>query len=226
MSERDDEELSRLVAELVTALRDLEAELDPPRGPRPPTPRELRRFTSEVAIPGAILVLETNVRALRLLQRALELSERADRTREDARLGDRARTMSDTTLDKLDDALADLESAVRGRPDNEEAARILDDARQLREEVRTRLAEYGDEADDPADGASASHDDRTADDETGSGEERADGETGPQVDVDAELESIKADLSEQADDTPGDGADTPENGADTPDDDDVEDRTG
>jgi hypothetical protein len=103
MPSRDDEDLSRLVAELVTALQGLEGELDPPRGPRPPTPRELRRFTSEVAIPGMILVLETNIRALRLLQRALEISERADRTREDARLGERARSVGDTTLDKLDE---------------------------------------------------------------------------------------------------------------------------
>lgn len=204
MSERDDEELSRLVAELVTALRDLETELDPPRGPRPPTPRELRRFTSEVAIPGAILVLETNVRALRLLQRALELSERTDQTREDVRLGDRARTVSDTTLDKLDDALADLESAVRGRADNEEAARILDDARRLREEVGTRLEEYGNEEDS---------------DETGPGDERGDGDTGPQVDVDAELESIKSELDEQADDRSEDGADTSGESGDGDDDD-------
>lgn len=203
MSERDDEELSRLVAELVTALRDLEAELDPPRGPRPPTPRELRRFTSEVAIPGAILVLETNVRALRLLQRALELSERTDQTREDVRLGDRARTVSDTTLDKLDDALADLEGAVRGRADNEEAAQILDEARRLREEVGTRLEEHGNEEDD---------------DEAGPGDERGDGDTSPQVDVDAELESIKAELDEQAGDRPEDGADTPGESGDGDDD--------
>lgn len=202
MSDPDDEDLSRLVAELVTALRDLERELDPPRGPRPPSPRELRRFTSEVAIPGVILVLETNIRALRLLQRALEVSERADRTREDVRLGERARSVSDTTLDKLDDALADLEGAIEGRPDNEEAARLLDDARRLRAEVQTRLEAYTtDEAERDGDDGSGETDDGdvTADsDDAGADEVDAgdDGTAGPQVDVDAELESIKAELDE------------------------------
>ena len=80
MSDRDSgEDLSRLVAELVTTLEDLEDELEPSdeRPLRPPTPGELRRFTSDVAIPGLILILESNIRALRLLQRALRPSPEA-----------------------------------------------------------------------------------------------------------------------------------------------------
>ncbi|PSP55305.1 hypothetical protein BRC74_00065, partial [Halobacteriales archaeon QH_7_68_42] len=67
MSDRDSgEDLSRLVAELVTTLEELEDELEPPdeRPLRPPTPGEMRRFTSDVAIPGLILILESNIRAL------------------------------------------------------------------------------------------------------------------------------------------------------------------
>ena len=98
MSDRDSgEDLSRLVAELVTTLEELEDELEPPdeRPLRPPTPGEIRRFTSDVAIPGLILILESNIRALRLLQRALRLSEGADRTRrETEELGARARDVS------------------------------------------------------------------------------------------------------------------------------------
>jgi len=150
MSDRDSgEDLSRLVAELVTTLEDLESELDPPedRPLRPPKPSELRLFASDVAIPGLILVLETNIRALRLLQRALRLSEGTERTRRESReLGRRARDVSETTLERLDDALVDLQDAVEGRPNDEEAADLLADARELRSEVQTRLREYADDA--------------------------------------------------------------------------------
>jgi len=217
MSDRDSgEDLSRLVAELVTTLEDLEDELEPPdeRPLRPPTPGELRRFTSDVAIPGLILVLESNIRALRLLQRALRLSEGADRTRrETEELGARARDVSETTLDRLDSALADLQDAVEGRPEDDEAADLLADARELRSEVQTRLREYADDAADrarnsgdeavdiPVDG----DDDTEADDASNedgssvSGDDEQDtqgddDEVG--VDVDAELESIKRELDE------------------------------
>jgi hypothetical protein len=189
MTDRDpDEDLSALVAELVTALRDVEEELEPPSEPRlrPPTPRELRRFTSEVAIPGMILVLVTNIRALRLLQRALELSETADRTRaESEAIGERARTVSVTTLEKLDGTLRELEQAVEGRPDSDEAARLLQEARSMRDEVQSRLTE----ATDPA---------RTDGEDGPSALDAGDADRGgPEVDVDAELESIKSELDDR-----------------------------
>lgn len=207
MSAGDDEELSQLVAELVTALRDLESELDPPRGPRPPTPRELRRFASEVAIPGVILVLETNIRALRLLQRALEIAERADHTREELSLDDRARSVSETTLEGLDDALGELENVIHGRPDSAEAASLLADARRLHEDVQTRLAEYGNEADYPADREDSQEPEGEGTEEGSAGGADDRDTSSPSVNVDAELESIKAELDEKD----GTGADAADN---------------
>jgi len=210
MADRDSgEDLARLVADLVSTLRDLEDELEPPddRAIRPPTPRELRRFTSDVAIPGLILVLETNVRALRLLRRALQVSETADRTREEtAELGERARDVSETTLARLDEALVELQAAVEDRPQGDEAADLLEEARDLREEVQARLRDYTDEVEDGPDGpvqidveGSDDTDDAAAD-----GEDRDDDDGGDplalddsaavDIDVDAELESIKRDL--------------------------------
>jgi hypothetical protein len=178
-----DEDLSRLVAELVRSLRELEEELAPPDRRRPPlpTPQELRRFTSEVAIPGLILVLETNIRALRLLQRALEMGERAEDAQRSAdELRERATTLSATTLDRLDDALADLQTAVEGRPDSDEAAALLADARELRQEVQDRLAESREPETDTVE--STESDEST--------------EAAPEVDVDAELRSIKDELDD------------------------------
>jgi len=222
MSDRDSgEDLARLVAELVTTLEDLEAELDPPedRPLRPPTPSELRLFASDVAIPGLILVLETNIRALRLLQRALRLSEGTERTRrQGAELSRRARDVSETTLERLDDALVDLQDAVEGRPNDEEAADLLADARELRSEVQTRLREYSEGAADRAREATdrGESDDGAVDITVGepgeSDAEEADGSDANDgsrtddaddvdeavddvaVDVDAELESIKREL--------------------------------
>lgn len=227
MSDRDSgEDLARLVAELVTTLEDLEDELDPPedRPLRPPTPSELRLFASDVAIPGLILVLETNIRALRLLQRALRLSEGTERTRrEGAELSRRARDVSETTLERLDDALVDLQDAVEGRPNDDEAADLLADARELRSEVQTRLREYSEGAadrareaaergdPDPDDGAvDITVDEPGESDATGNGDDDTDdadsvpgrddsGDTDDAVDdvavdVDAELESIKREL--------------------------------
>lgn len=179
MSDRSsDEDLARLVGELVRSLRDLEREIGPAGSrnrPPLPTPRELRRFTSEIAIPGLVLILETNIRALRLLQRALEFGEGADRASAGADdLRERATAASEATLGRLDDALAELGRAIEGRPGNEEAAELLDEARVLRAEVRSRLADRRDPAEERPRG-------RADDDTTG-------------IDVDAELESIKDEL--------------------------------
>lgn len=196
-----DEDLARLVADLVRTLRDLEQELGPPEPgetPRLPTPRDLRRLTSEVAIPGLILVLETNIRALRLLQRALRLADGADRASEEtARIQERARSASETTLEKLDDALVELRDAVEGRPNDENAAQLLEEARDLRDEVQRRLRESRREA--GARDASASG----GEDADGS-EEGDDGPEPVAVDVDAELKSIKDEL-DGAEDRPGTG---------------------
>ncbi len=175
------EDLARLAADLARSLRDLQRELEPGdrRRLRPPSPQELLRFTDEVAIPAAILILETNVRALRLLQRAIRLAD-PDRDRTDGRdtaVRDRAVQLSQTTVEKLDDVLADVQDAVEGRPTDDDAERVLSEAQSLRDEIDDRLAAETESTD--ADTATAA--------------------TVP-VDVDAELQSIKDDLD-------GDGSD-------------------
>ncbi|RXK49020.1 DUF7547 family protein [Halorientalis pallida] len=172
-----DEDLARLTADLARSLRDLQRELEPGerRRLRPPSPRELLQFTDEVAIPAAILVLETNVRALRLLQRAIRLAdpERSLTDGRDTPVRDRAVQLSQTTVRKLDDVLADVQDAIEGRPTDDEAERVLAEARSLRDEIDDRLAA-----------------------ETESRDPGADAEAGGPVpvDVDAELQSIKDDL--------------------------------
>ncbi|MFB6179506.1 MAG: hypothetical protein ABEI77_07275 [Halorientalis sp.] len=182
MREREDSEnLARLASDLARSLRELQHELDPgPRRPRPPTPRELLRFTDEVAIPGIILLLETNIRALRLLQRAIRLADGRDRDTggPDTAVRDRAVSVSQATLSRLDDVLGDVQTAIEGRPGNEEAREVLTEARSLREEIDETLAATGVESEQ------ISLED--------------DASTVP-VDVDAELQSIKDDLDDGED---------------------------
>ncbi|MFD1588678.1 hypothetical protein ACFR9U_17000 [Halorientalis brevis] len=171
-------DLARLAADLARSLRDLQRELDQrPSGPRPPSPREILRFTDEIAIPGIILVLETNVRALRLLQRAIRLSdERKPPAGPDHAVRERAVSVSQATLGRLDEVLADVQDAIEGRPQDEEARQVLDEARALREEIDAQLAVT------------------TAD--ANRGQFEADAGSDVPVDVDAELQSIKDDLDD------------------------------
>lgn len=136
-------DLSTLVGDLTRSVRELQSELEPDRGPpRPPTPGELARFTSEVTIPAIILALETNIRALELLRRALRVADRREPVRPDtAAARERAEDLGRATLSRLDSVLADLQDALEGRPPDDEARELLDEARDLREEIDNRLAE-------------------------------------------------------------------------------------
>lgn len=189
----DDRDLATEVSELVRTLRDLERELRRSRrsGVRRlvPRPSELRRFTSEVAIPGAILVLETNVRALRLLQRALRLPDE-NGTDEGRTLADRAESVSRDTLSRLDDVLNELQDAYEGRPNDEAARDLLEEARELRDEIDRRLSERSEvgSGDAPSE---TDPDGATAPDEGSAG-----GTDPPEVDVDAELDAIKDELDD------------------------------
>jgi len=214
---RTDEDLASLVAELVRSLQELQRELEPGgrrRGPpRPPTPGELAEFTSEVAIPGLVLLLETNIRALRLLQRALRLAadrEVDSRGTHEQRLTDRAAAASGRTLSRLDDVLAELQDAVEGRPTDDEARQLLADARRLREEVQERLEERTSDA-----GSGPRVVEETGDGPTNVDAERnGDGETTDdadvEVDVEAELDAIRDELGGRDSDVPEDAPDEPD----------------
>jgi hypothetical protein len=184
MSQRrpDGTDPADLVGDLARTVEELQTELGPRQGPplRPPSPRDLARFTSEVTIPAIVLALETNVRALKLLQRTLRLA-----TGEDPRPGaggsaahERAEALGRETLSRLDDALADLQDALEGRPPEDPARELLDEARSLRAEIDERMA--------------ASESDLSAD---------RPAEGGVDVDVESELQSIKDDLDDDGDGT-------------------------
>lgn len=172
-----DDDLTALITDLVTTLQELETEVEPTTDsglPRPPTPSELLRFTSDVTIPAVILVLKTNIEALKLLRRALRMAEGRPTSTGPAsdEVRQRASDLSRATLSRLDGALTDLQQAVEGTPEDEEARELIQEAQQLRGQIRDRLA-----------------------DEPEAGEEvDPDQVTDVPVDVDAELRSIKDDI--------------------------------
>ncbi|MCU4716913.1 DUF7547 family protein [Halapricum hydrolyticum] len=152
-------ELTRTVAQL---REQLERERRPLLAPRPPRADELRQFTSEVAIPGAILLLETNVRALRLLQRTIRLADGTDTQDGGESVSQRAERAGSKALSRLESALEDVQSALDSQPPDSEARDLLEDARRLQAEIEEQLGD----GDEPV-------------------------ETGPSVDVESELQSIK-----------------------------------
>jgi hypothetical protein len=211
---RDEADLAGLVTDLTRSLRDLRTELEPrPRRLRPPTPGELIRFTDRVAIPAAILVLEANVRTLELLQRAIRLTEPVDsdvdRSTVDA-VPERVRSASVASLDRLDDALDDLAGAIDGRPTDDEARRLLDETRGLRDEIDERLAASApEEAADATDAGPAGRGQSASPSEATGGD--------VPIDVEAELRSIRDDVAGSTDGSDGgEGSDDGEE--DAPDD--------
>jgi small-conductance mechanosensitive channel len=138
------QDLPRQIGELARALEELGSELEPGDRPplRPPTPRELTRFTSEVTIPAIVLALETNVRALKLLQRTLRLATEGPQAQEGAgtRTRERAEVAGRRTLAQLDSAFADLQDALAARPPDDRARQLLDEARSIQREIETQLA--------------------------------------------------------------------------------------
>lgn len=199
MDDRD-RELIDATAELSETLEELREELVAPhRGPlgfpRPPSPSELLRFTEQHTIPTVIALLETSIRVLDLLAAAIRVADGRplDGAGDESLRGlgrdgrDRLATVSRTTLERLDDALAELQTAAAEGdlgPNHPEVRQLLEQARELRSEVDARVADATDTSES------------AVSDEEGSGisvrEAEADDAVG--IDVDAELESIKKDL--------------------------------
>lgn len=181
-----DQSLARMTTDLARSLRDLRRELESEQGrPRLPTPSELLQFTDEVAIPAAILVLETNIRALELLRRAVRLAQgrEARPGGADTQVPARAAEVGRTALAQLDDALADVQAALDGRPPDDDARRLLEEAQTLRTEIDERLATEA-----PGPGTTT----------RGPGvDEDADTGRSVAVDVDAELASLKSELDDE-----------------------------
>lgn len=186
--------LEATTRELLETLREIERAVQPPEPGRliqPPTPRGFLEFTTEVGIPAAILVLRTNVAALELLQRSLRMmGDRAERGGGGGSDGDRPRVskraadLTVTSLGRLDDALADLQTAVDGRSIDRSPKELLTEARRRTEELEAQL-----EATSEVD----------LDDEL-------DRRGGASVDVEAELDSLRDSVDRDDGDDPASDA--------------------
>ena len=166
MADDDTQDIEQQLAELTRTVTQLREQLKRERrfslAPRPPESGDLRQFTSEIAIPGAILLLETNVRALELFQRTLRLADNRDTAADEESVSQRAERAGSKALSRLEGALEDVQSALDGQPPDSEARDLLEDAQRLQTELEDRLDEGGEPA-----------------------------ENGPSVDVESELRSIK-----------------------------------
>jgi len=192
MSSRDDEELAVLLADLETTLTELRSAIDDDVRPdrrRPPTPGEMLRFTEEYTLPTIIALLEATVRSLELLRAVLRL---AGPRPTDERLRERLASRSAPETATLRDALTELRDALSGAelPEDSAASSILTDAQELTTEIDERLDEAGDDrrregrADQPS-GRGVAIDVEEEDDA-----------------VDAELESIKREVTGESEDDP------------------------
>lgn len=142
-----DATLEQTTRELLDVLRDIEAAVEPP-GPRrlvrPPTPRGLVEFTSEVGIPAAILVLRTNIATLELLQRSLRMmGDHEPQDGGESPVRDRAAGLTAASLSRLDDALADLQTALQGQSLDQSPDDVLEEARRRTEELEAQLQATG-----------------------------------------------------------------------------------
>jgi len=194
-----DVDLARDLGTLIRTLEDLQAELEPRQRRRLglPAPGDVLRLTSEVAIPAAVLALETNVRLLRIVQRAIRMQtgEAGEPGDGRAQVRARAESIGREAMVGLDEALSDLQGALEGRPGSDDATALLAEARRLQREVETELTTADDDVTTP-DGPT---DRRPVD-----------------VDVEAELASIRDQVEGEADGGDEDGTDDGEDADDRP----------
>jgi hypothetical protein len=220
----DDEDLAEMADELSDVLRELRDELAATREAREsqpveqqpatgtasgrgggvpdipidlPSATDVLAFTDEKLIPATITVLEVNIRALELLQKGIRWA-RPDKAGENAeRMRSHAESVSRSTLQRLDTVLANLQDAAgRGAlPEDAEASDVITEARRLRDEIDVALEERA-ESREEGDVSEATEED---DDEARSDPFGLDDQPEVDVDVESELESIKAELGKDED---------------------------
>ncbi|WP_248299352.1 DUF7547 family protein [Halorhabdus amylolytica] len=164
---------AEIVGELTRTLRALRRELREANGRGGRRLDRLVQFTSEVTIPATILVLETNIRALGLLQRTLRLARDAEA--EEGSQSAELSSVGHSVVDRIDEALREAQSTVEKTSTDEKARELLDEARELNRQLAARL-----DADDAGNRLDADDAGATA-----------------SVDVESELASLK----DQYDDT-------------------------
>lgn len=202
------------------------------RTPRPPTFGEVMRFTESYTLPTIIAVLEATIASLELLRRLIRLSD-PGRAMEDARgeAETQLRGVPQTAVTGVERALDELRRALSEAdlPSNSDARDIMEHARALADELDARITD--------AERERSSRERRWRDDErrfesswrgrsdrsrprdagpvridvTEEGSDVVDtdesDDEGTQVDVDAELESIKREVRGD-DEEAGDGGES------------------
>ena len=204
MERAPDDDLESRVDDLE---RDIEALTDTiarrsPRGPfglpRPPTPGELLRYADEAAIPAGIAILQANIRLLEALRQAIRLLESGEQARRRGNeISTEAATMRTQVLDQFDAAISELEQAIQGTPRDVPGHDIIADARTLRDDLESRIAE-----------TEQGSIDATVEQKEESESIVSEGTT---IDIEAELESIKEEQSsdEDEDDSSDDNQSNP-----------------
>jgi len=222
-----------------------------PRSRDLPRGSDVVRFTEEYTIPTVIAILETTIQSLELLRGVLRLVDPERGFPTDRRDGDRFDGVDGRVVQGAERAVEDLRRALTGteEPADPVARDVLGDARALTAEIESLLAEARGDADaSRAESASrrsrrsraGRRDDRESvvipvDDEADGGrrderqtgadpaDDEADDGAGVEIDVDAELESIRDEVhgestaiddaeSTATDDAGDDGADDGEDG--------------
>jgi len=197
MSERGEPDLTRLLRDLTRELQTLQREVENQDRRSVSTRRQLSEFTSEVAIPGLILLLETNIRALKLLRRAIRLADGRDprESRSDTAataLRDRAERLGTATLSRLDETLAELQTSLEDRGDDDVRA-MVDEARELQQEISERIDDAGSDRSQPA---SAGEREPGTDTDIPAADDHV------TIDVESELRTLKDDLENGPDGSP------------------------
>lgn len=181
---------------------------DGDRGSRPEPPGSGRflEFTEEYTIPTLISFLETNIRALELLQGLLGLLNGSGESRSDRR---QFEAVGERTMDQLDGLLGDLQGAIEGEPTDPTARDLLAEARSLRREIDDRIAGRSSaDGERPRDGRDRDRDRRERDERSvsievtdadggdSSTEDATDGSgsADDEVDVEGELDSIRREV--------------------------------
>ncbi len=187
-----DPDITELLADLTEELRSLQQEVEPDRDRS--LRRDLARLTSEVAIPGLILLLKTNIQVLQLLRRAIRIADgrKPRQSRETGEMRERAEQLGQVTLAQLDNVLSELQGAVEERPDSDRSVQLIEEARSIRQQIQEEFETDGESVEDV--------------DEV-------------DIDVEAELRALKDDLDDQSGTNGnGDGSTGDGNGDDESDD--------